>query len=150
MSELATLQLSPIFHDFRSRVTGLRDQILTDASKIVRREEETSIRLRWHRSGATLMSLKEEVTEDGNRKTYKLYPTAVSPKGAPYPTFGEYGTGRRGAQSGKPAPRGYSYGSSAGMTARRYSRIALSIAKPQVDQMANESVRRFALNATVN
>jgi hypothetical protein len=150
MSELATLQLSPIFHDFRSRVTGLRDQILTDASKIVRREEETSIRLRWHRSGATLMSLKEDVTEDGNRKTYKLYPTAVSPKGAPYPTFGEYGTGRRGAQSGKPALRGYSYGSSAGMTARRYSRIALSIAKPQVDQMAKESVRRFALNATVN
>lgn len=147
---LVTLQLSPIFRDFRSRVTGLRDRILTDASKILRREEETSIRQRWHRTGATLVSLKEEVVEDGNRKTYRLFPTAVSSKGAPYPLFGEYGTGRLGAQTGRPAPAGYRYGDKAGMAARRYSRIALSIAKPLIDSMAKERVRRFALNATVN
>lgn len=147
---LVTLQLSPIFRDFRSRVERLRDRILTDAGKITKREEQVSIRLRWHRTGATLVSLKEEVVEDGNRKTYRLFPTAVSSKGAPYPTFGEYGTGRLGAQTGRPAPSGYRYGDRAGMAARRYSRIALSIARPLIDSMAKERVRRFALNATVN
>lgn len=147
---LVTVQLSPIFTDFRSRVEGLRDRILTDAGKILRREEEASIRRLWYRTGATLASLKEEVVVDGVKKTYKLIPTAVSKAGAPYPLFGEYGTGRLGASTGRPAPFGYKYGEKAGMAARRYSRIALITAKPQIDSMAKERVRRFALNATVN
>lgn len=147
---LVTVQLSPIFTDFRSRVETLRDRILTDAGKIMRREEEASIRKLWYRTGATLTSLTEEFIVDGEKKTYRLMPTAVSKKDAPYPTFGEYGTGRRGAASGKPAPRGYRYGDSEGITARRYSRIAVTTAKPQIDSMAKERVRRFALNATVN
>lgn len=148
--ELVTVQLSPIFTDFRSRVETLRDRILTDAGRILKREEQVSIRQRWHRTGATLVSLKEEVTTDGNRKTYKLFPTAVSKAGAPYPLFGEYGTGRLGASTGRPAPLGYKYGEKVGMAARRYSRIALSVARPLIDSMAKERVRRFALNATVS
>lgn len=150
MAELVTLQLSPIFHDFRSRVEGLRDRILTDASQVLRREEEASIRRLWYRTGATLKSLREEFVVDGMKKTYRLMPTAVSKRGAPYPLFGEYGTGRLGASTGKPAPRGYNYGEKAGMAARRYSRIAVATAKPQIDSLAKERVRRFALNATVN
>lgn len=149
MSELVTLRLSPIFHDFRSRVEGLRDQIVTDASKVLRREEESSIRRLWYRTGATLESLREEFVTDGASRIYRLFPTATN-KGAPYPLFGEYGTGLRGAATGRPAPRGYKYGEKVGMAARRYSRIAVTAAKPQTDSLAKERVRRFALNATVN
>lgn len=148
--ELVTLQLSPIFHDFRSRVETLRDRILLDGSRILRREEEASIRRLWYKTGATLQSLKEETVTEGEKKSYRLWPTAVSKSGAPYPLFGEYGTGRLGAQTGRPAPAGYRYGDKAGMAARRYSRIAVRTAKLQVDAMAKERVRRFALNATVN
>jgi hypothetical protein len=147
---LVELQLSPIFSNFRSRVTQLRDTITLDASKILRREEESSIRRLWYRTGATLLSLKEEFDTQGNTRIYRLMPTAMSKGGAPYPLFGEYGTGRLGAASGRPAPAGYKYGERAGMAARRYSRIAVAAAKPQIDNLAKERVRRFALNATVN
>lgn len=149
MSELVTLQLGRIFTDFRSRVERLRDLVLADASVILKREEQDSIRERWYRTGATLLSLKEEVTTEGNKKTYHLMPTAVSKRGAPYPLFGEYGTGQRGALTGRPAPFGYRYGAKVGIAARRYSRIALSLARPKIDRMARERVRKFALSATV-
>ena len=149
MSDLVTLQLSPIFHDFRSRVGSLRDAILDDGSKILRREWALSVRLRFFRTGATLNSATEETVEDGNRKTWRLSPTATN-NGAPYPLFGEYGTGRRGAQSGRPAPRGYRYGDRAGMTARRFSRIAVAAAAPQVRDVAILKARQFAQHATVS
>jgi len=143
--ELVELHLGSIFHDFRGRVELLRDDILAGASKILLKEEQASIRRRWYRTGATLASLRETTTLEGNRKTYTIEPTATN-RGAPYPLFGEYGTGRRGAASGRPAPRGYLYGSKIGMDARRYSRIALASAKPQIVAMA----RNFARNMTVN
>lgn len=143
---LATVQLAPIFRNFRGRVESLRDDILTEGGKILRREEESSIRLRWFDEGKTLRSLQEEVVSESERKIYRLFPTAVSEKGAPYPLFGEYGTGRRGATSGRPAPRGYRYGDKPGMRARRYSRIAVGIAKPLVEAKA----RQLAANFTVN
>lgn len=146
---LVTLQLSPIFSDFRSRVERLRVGILFDSAAIMRREEESSIRRLWYRTGATLSSLRQQFITDGEKKIYRLFPTATK-NGAPYPLFGEYGTGRLGAATGRPAPLGYKYGEKAGMAARRYSRIAVTAAKPQIDQLAKERVRRFALNATVN
>jgi hypothetical protein len=140
--ELVQLNLSPIFHNLRPRVEGLRDGILTDAGKIMRREEEASIRQRWYRTGATLGSLQEQIVTEGNHKSYRLSPTTF------YAIFGEYGTGRRGAATGAPAPSGYRYGQKPGMVARRYSRIAVARAQPQIEAMATERLRSF--NMTVN
>lgn len=144
--QLVTVQLSPIFRNFRQRVERLRDDILTEGGKILKREEQSSIRLRWFDSGKTLESLQDEVITEGNSKTYRLFPTATSPKGAPYPLFGEYGTGQRGRASGQPAPAGYKYGDGIGMTARRYSRIAVTIAEPQVLAKAKQLISNFTVN----
>lgn len=145
MAELVTLQLSPIFHGFRGRAERLRDDILKEGAEILRREEESSIRLRWYDIGKTLNSLQEEIVEEGESKVYRLFPTATSERGAPYPLFGEYGTGRRGRQTGRPAPRGYVYGERAGMRARRYSRVAVGIAKPQIVATAKAVVANFTV-----
>jgi hypothetical protein len=142
MAELVTLHLSPVFHDLRQRVERLRDEIVADGGAILKREYLLSIRARWFRSGATAASLVEETVTDGNRKTFRIGPTATR-NGAPYPLFGEYGTGRRGAATGGPAPSGYRYGDKLGMTARRFSRIAVAQAKPQVDDMARVKLRQF-------
>jgi hypothetical protein len=144
--EFVTLTLGRVFKDFRRQVEALQDDILLEGAQVLRREEETSIRQRWFRTGATVNSLQEELVIDGNKKTYLLFPTATN-KGAPYPLFGEYGTGRLGAQTGRPAPRGYRYGSKAGMAARRFSRIAVSVARPQIDRLALQRVKQFV---TVN
>lgn len=149
MSELVQYQQGRIFRAFRSDIEGLRDGILQDAAKIVRREEEASIRSgpgKFYRTGLGLRSFLEQFVPEGNKKTYKLWPTAF------YMIFGEYGTGARGARTGTPAPVGYKYGTheKGSMTARRFSRIAIGIARPQVDKMAKERVRRYALNATVS
>lgn len=145
MSELVTLQLSPVFTDFRQRVEGLRDAVLSDGRTIIRREWALSVRERFYRTGAGLQSAGQgKVIAEGNKKTYRLAPTAF------YMIFGEYGTGRRGAASGQPAPPGYRYGSRVGMTARRFSRIAINVAAPQVRDAAIQRAREFARNATVN
>lgn len=146
--DLVQLRLGRIFSNLRQSVEGFRDVVLVEGATILKREEVASIRARWYRFGNTLRSLKEETVTDGNRKTYRLYPTAVSSKGAPYPLFGEYGTGRLGAASGRPAPRGYRYGEQAGMAARRYSRIAVERSRPQIAAMSAEQARRFARNMT--
>lgn len=143
---LATVQLSPIFRNFRSRVEDLRDEITVQGGKILRREEEASIRIRWHDKGKTLTSLQEEVITQGDRQVYRLFPTATSERGFPYPTAGEYGWGRRGAATGRPAPRGWRYGDSAGGRARRYSRIAVGIAAPQVEATAKALISNFTIN----
>ena len=146
MAELVTLQLGSAFRNFQKRIEQLRDSIVAEGGGILRREEESSIRLRWFDTGKTVNSLQEEVITEGDKKTYRLFPTAVSKSGAPYPLFGEYGTGRRGAATGRPAPRGYRYGDSQGMAARRYSRIAVSIARPQVIGTAKGLIANFTIN----
>ena len=118
--ELVTVQLGPIFHNFKSRVETLRDRVLVEGSKILRQEEESSIRLRWFDKGVTLRSLQEEFVSEGDARIYRLFPTARSKRGAPYPLFGEYGTGREGARTGGPAPASYVYGEGKGMRARRF------------------------------
>ena len=143
---LARVQLSPIFTKFKSRIEDLRDSITVEGGKILRREVESSIRLRWFDTGKTLSSLEEDVVTQGERQTYILTPTAVSERGAPYPLFGEYGTGRRGAASGRPAPRGYRYGGRQGIKARRYARFAVSIARPQVEATAKAMIANFTVS----
>ena len=143
---LARVHLSPIFRNFRGRIEDLRDSITVAGGKILRREVESSIRLRWYDEGKTLSSLQEEVVTQGESQRYILTPTATSEKGAPYPLFGEYGTGRRGAATGRPAPRGYRYGDRAGMKARRFSRIAVGIAAPQIVGSAKGLIANFTIN----
>lgn len=143
---LARVQLGSIFRNLRGRLEDLRDDVLIEGGKILRAEEEASIRLRWYDSGKTLTSLQEEVVREGDSITYRLTPTATSEKGAPYPLFGEYGTGRRGARTGRPTPRGYRYGNRQGMEARRYSRIAVMNAKPLIDSRAKQLIANFTVN----
>jgi hypothetical protein len=142
MGELATVRYSPVFRRFEPAVRGFRDVVLAESATIVKREEQVSIRRLWYRTGATLNSLAERTIDEGQRKVYQLFPTTF------YAPFGEYGTGRAGAASGRPAPRGYIYGQSKGLVARRYSRLAVAAAKPKVDQRAAELARRFAANMT--
>lgn len=143
--KLVTLQLSPVFSDFRQRVEGLRDAILNDGRTILRREWALSVRARFFDTGAGLQSAGQgEIVEEGNKKTYRLVPQAF------YMIFGEYGTGRRGSSTGRPAPRGYRYGDRIGMTARRFSRIAVAVAAPQVRDMAILKARQFARHETVS
>lgn len=146
MSELVTIQLGSIFHNFESRIRALQSEIVVEGGKVLREEEEQSIRLRWYDKGATLRSLQEEVVVEGDTKIYRLFPTATSKRGFPYPLAGEYGTGREGARTGQPAPAGWVYGQSRGMRARRFSRIAVAQAKPRVVAKASELIRNFTVS----
>lgn len=140
MSEqLARIEFGKIFlKSLRREVEQARDEALTDSSKILRREVESSIRQRWYKLGRTLESLDDDVIDDGDRKTYRLIPTAA------HAIFGEYGTGRRGAATGQPAPKGWKYGDKPGMEARRFSRIAVGVARPQVEDVFRLKVRELA------
>lgn len=140
------LQPGPVFRSFRREVERLQSDIVTEGGKIVRREVEVSMRQRWFRSGKAVNSLQEEVIADASSRTYRLVPTATSRRSAPYPLFGEYGTGIRGRLSGRPAPRGYRYGDSKGMRARRFARTALTVAQPQIEDKAKQLIRNFIVN----
>jgi len=63
--ELVKVELGPIFYNFESRILSLRDRVTTEGAKILRQEEEASIRLRWYDSGKTLRSLQEEFATEG-------------------------------------------------------------------------------------
>lgn len=141
---MVELRLSPIFRDLRERLRSFQRDVHLRASGILRFEERLSVSQRFYRTGQGLLSLFEQQLEEGNKLRYEI--TFLRR----YMLFGEYGTGRRGATSGRPAPRGYTYGQRAGMTARRFSRIAVAAAKPKIDRMARERARQLALNATVN
>ena len=141
--ELVELQLGKIFSDFGDRVKRLQDSILKGAQPIVRREWALSVRQRWFRTGLTLQSAVDEFGEQDNRKFYRLGPRTH------YAIFGEYGTGRRGAATGRPAPAGYRYGPKQGMAARRFARHALAVARPQIELSAIRKTRQFAQNLTI-
>lgn len=146
MDELVTVEYGSVFSNFESRIRALQSDIVTEGGKILREEEEQSIRLRWYDKGETLRSLQEEMVDEGDTKIYRLFPTATSKRGFPYPLAGEYGTGREGARTGQPAPSGWVYGDSRGMRARRYSRIAVAQARPRVVAKASELARNFTVN----
>lgn len=142
--DLVTIEYGSVFSNFESHIRALQSQIVTEGGKILRQEEEESIRLRWYDSGETLRSLREEFADEGDTKIYRLFPTATN-RGFPYPTAGEYGTGREGARTGQPAPSGWVYGNSRGMRARRYSRIAVAQAKPRVIAQASELLANMTI-----
>lgn len=144
--QLVTVELGSIFRNFQQRMERLRDQVTVEGGVILRREEEASIRLRWYDEGQTLRSLQEKIDTEGDARIYRLFPTATSKRGAPYPLFGEYGTGQAGARTGGPTPAGYIYGDSAGMAARRYSRIAVVQAKPQIVANAKQLIANFTVS----
>lgn len=136
---LAHVQFGRIFlKSFQREVEQTRDEALKESAPIIRRELESSIRQRWYRTGASLASVEDEVIEQGDTKTYRVGPRMF------YDIFGEYGTGRRGAVTGQPAPTGYRYGPSAGMAARRFARIAVGVARPQVEDVWRLKVRELA------
>lgn len=145
MSDLVTVEYGSVFSNLESRLRALQSQIVSEGGKILREEEEQSIRLRWYDRGETLRSLQEEIVVAGDTRTYQLFPTATSKRGFPYPTAGEYGTGRLGARTGGPAPSEWVYGDSVGMKARRYSRIAVAQAKPRVIARAGELMANFTV-----
>jgi hypothetical protein len=143
MSDFVQVTVSPFFANFRQLVEELRNDVHEESSSILRKEEEQSIRARWYRLGRTLRSLQEQDTASGARRIYRLFPTAK------HAIFGEYGTGRRGAATGKPAPPGYKYGDKPGMEARRYSRFAVQSARPKIIKASRDLAREFARNVTV-
>ena len=140
-----TVQLSPIFSTFRREVEGLRDEILATGRQSIRRQwpiSLTSGMSRWFRTGATLQSAIEETVTEGNRKSYRFGPTAF------YAIFGEYGTGRLGSQTGRPAPAGYRYGSKQGIRARRFGRHTIAVIRPEVNAAAIQLAKKFAAHMT--
>lgn len=144
MSEsLAKIEYGRIFlKSFRSEVERTRDEGLGESAPILRRELESSIRERWFDTGASLASVQDETIIEGDTKTYRVGPTMF------YDIFGEYGTGRRGAATGRPAPTGYRYGPKPGMAARRFGRIAVGVARPQVEDVWRLKVRQLAASLT--
>lgn len=138
-ANLAKIEFSKIFlRSFRDELYRMRDEALSESAPILRREVEASMRQRWYDTGASVESLQDEIVDEGNKKTYRLSPMTF------YSIFGEYGTGQRGKETGEPAPVSYRYGPSKGMEARRFSRIAVGIARPQVEDVWRLKVRELA------
>lgn len=139
------VQLSPIFSTFRRKVEKLQDDILFAGASVLRRQYITSVTsgsTRFFRTGAGLQSTREEFDEQGNKSAYRLIPQAF------YMIFGEYGTGRLGSATGRPAPRGWRYGPKPGMRARRFGRNAIQVSRPEVDKQAIALAKKFAANMT--
>lgn len=146
MSDFVQVFPPRLFSRLREELEELRANVLTETAPILRRAEEASIRQRFYRTGKGLRALKEETVTEGQKKSYRLFPTAF------YMIFGEFGTGRRGARTGGPAPRGYTYGKKekGSMEARRYSRIAVADVRPRIIETAASVARTFARNVTVS
>lgn len=139
MGELATVHYGRIFGSYERQLRATQHDALAESGKILRREQEASMRARWYRTGASVESLGQgEIVEEGNKSTFRL--TA----GKFYDIFGEYGTGQRGAATGQPTSPFYRYGSKPGMAARRFSRLAIDVAAPQIRDLHLLKMREFA------
>ena len=139
------VQIGSIFRTFGKQVEKLQDDVLFAGAKVLRGQyiqSVTSGSTRFFRTGAGLQSTKEEFDEQGRTSTYSLIPQAF------YMIFGEYGTGRLGSQTGRPAPRGWRYGPKQGMRARRFGRNAIQLSKPEVSRQAIDLTRKFAAQMT--
>lgn len=139
------VQLAPIFSTFRREVEGLRDSILATGRTAIRRQWPISLttgETRWFKSGATLQSAVEDTVTEGDKKSYRFGPTAS------YAIFGEYGTGRRGSETGRPAPAGYRYGQKRGIRARRFGRHTIAVVRPEVNAAAIQLAQKFAARMT--
>lgn len=111
---------------FRSALTGWRDEALESSGSILETYSQVSVRERFYRTGTALASLESATVARGEVKSYQQFSELF------YFRFGEYGTGRRGADSGVPHPPGYRYGERAGMSARFMLGTALERAEPDI------------------
>lgn len=147
MDDFVRVSIPGIFNGqvFRFRVLEWRDDALEAAGQILERESQLSVRERFYRTGVALASLDNETVEQGDRKSYQQFSELF------YFRFGEYGTGRRGAESGVPHPREYRYGQKPGMSARFMLGNALERAEPQViSQFDARELARAISSATTN
>jgi len=143
MGEFATVHYGKVFDTFEQRLRAMQAETLKDSGTVMRREVESSMRARWYRTGASLGALgKGEVISEGSKLIWRLT------FGKFYDIFGEYGTGQRGSASGQPAPKGYTYGDKPGMTARRFGRLAIDTAAPQIRDLHLLAMRQFAGGVT--
>lgn len=139
MGELAQIQFGRIFDSYERDLRHMQRDALVESGKILRREQESSMRRRWYRTGASVEALGQgEIIEEGDSVTFRLV------TGKFYDIFGEYGTGQRGAATGQPVPPFYRYGSKSGMGARRFSRLAIDAATPQIRDLHLLKTRQFA------
>jgi hypothetical protein len=109
------------------------------AEPILKRAVANSVRLRWYKTGASLRAIgSESASSDGKG-------FAVVFSGQFYDVFGEYGTGRSGAE-GAPAftPAGWRYGSIPGMRARMAFHAGLSEALPGIMDVYRDKMRLWA------
>lgn len=111
---------------FKSRVLEWRDDALESSGQILERESKLSVRERFYRAGTALASLDNQTIEQGDRKSYQQFSELF------YFRFGEYGTGKRGVESGVPHPPDYRYGDKPGMAARFMLGNALMRAEPEI------------------
>jgi hypothetical protein len=138
---LVTVRYAKVFDNYERELRKAQAEATKDSGAILRRHVEQSMRLRWYRTGASVEALsKGEVIEEGNRVTFRLV------GGKFYDIFGEYGTGVRGAATGQPAPKGYTYGGheKGSMTARRFSRLAIDAARSEIQDLHLLKMREFA------
>lgn len=128
MSDFVQVSIPGFFDGqvFRSRVLKWRDEELESAGQILEGHSQASVRERFYRTGAALASLDDVTVEKGLTKSYQQFSELF------YFRFGEYGTGRRGAESGVPHPMNYRYGQRAGMSARFMLGNALERAEPEI------------------
>ena len=124
---------------FKAKILQWRKTALEAAGKIVDRESHTSVRERFYRTGAVESSIEKQFVGNPNEDvlSYEQFSELY------YFRFGEYGTGRRGSESGVPHPATYRYGTVAGMSARFMLGSALEIAAPQVVSEFQRFARRF-------
>jgi hypothetical protein len=141
---LAHVQYGRIFDNYERDLRRLQSEVLKESGGILRRHLESSMRIRWYRTGASVESISEgEITTEGDKARFALT------VGTFYSIFGEYGTGQRGAATGQPAPPFYKYGSKPGMSARRFGRLAIETARPEIHDLQLLKLRELGKGMTV-
>jgi hypothetical protein len=141
---LARVEYGKIFDNYERNLRRLQSEALKESGGVLKRHLETSMRARWYRTGASVESINEgEVTTEGNKAQFTLT------VGTFYSIFGEYGTGQRGAATGQPAPPFYKYGSKLGMSARRFSRLAIETARSEIHDLHLLKLRELGKGMTV-
>jgi hypothetical protein len=140
---LAHVQYGKIFDNYERDLRRVQSEALKESGTVLRRRLELSMRARWYRTGASVGSISEgEIATEGNKSRIALT------VGTFYSIFGEYGTGQRGAATGQPAPAFYKYGSKPGMSARRFSRLAIEDARPEIHDLHLLKLRELGKGMT--
>jgi hypothetical protein len=126
----------------RSNVQQWRAELLTALGKILDVQSTFSVRERFYRSGTALGSLRRQIVDDGDRQSYEEFSELF------YFRFGEFGTGRRGAESNVRHPADYEYGQKPGMAARFMLGHALEDSKEEVFSELRQFLRQIPSRVT--